>query len=165
VVNIFGEGDLHMQKITTFLAFQKDGMKAVDFYCSIFKDSHISHKMTVPDSGQLLHAAFILNGQEFMAIESGEHPGFFFTDAVSLYISCVDQVEVDYFWEALLSDGGETQSCGWLKDQFGVRWQVIPERLGELMSDPDPVKSNRVMQAMLGMTKINVADLELAYEG
>jgi predicted 3-demethylubiquinone-9 3-methyltransferase (glyoxalase superfamily) len=152
-----------MQKITTFLTFKKDGKKAVDFYCSIFKDSKISHAMTRPDSNQLLRAAFTLNGQEFMAMDAGDYPGFTFTDGISLFISCKDQAEVDYYWDALLADGGETQACGWLKDQFGVRWQVIPNRLGELMSDPDPAKSGRVMQAMMGMIKIDVAGLEAAY--
>jgi predicted 3-demethylubiquinone-9 3-methyltransferase (glyoxalase superfamily) len=154
-----------MQKVTTFLGFQKDGKKAVDFYCSVFKDSVLDHAMIRPDTGQLLHAGFSLAGQDFMAMDAGAYPGFTFTDGISLFISCDDQQEVDYYWDALLANGGETQACGWLKDQFGVRWQVIPSRLGELMSDPDPEKSGRVMQAMLGMIKINVAELESAYKG
>lgn len=154
-----------MQKITTFLSFQKDGKKAVDFYMSVFKDSKLDHAMVRPDNGTLLHAGFSLNGQEFMAIDAGGYPGFTFTDGISLYIACKDQDEVDYYWDALLANGGETQACGWLKDQFGVRWQVIPNRLGELMMDPDPEKSGRVMQAMLNMIKINVAELEAAYKG
>lgn len=153
-----------MQKITTFLTFQKDGKKAVDFYCSIFKNSKIDHAMTRPDNGQLLHAAFSLNGQQFMAMDAGEYPGFVFTDGISLFIDCEDQVEVDYYWDALLAGGGETQACGWLKDQFGVRWQVIPNRLGELMGDPDSAKSGRVMQAMMAMIKIDIAALEAAYD-
>jgi predicted 3-demethylubiquinone-9 3-methyltransferase (glyoxalase superfamily) len=152
-----------MQKITTFLTFQKNGKIAVDFYCSVFKDHNVYHVLTRPDNGQLLHASFSLNGQEFMAMDAGEYPGFAFTDGISLFISCSDQAEVDYYWDALLQGGGETQACGWLKDQFGVRWQVIPNRLGELMSDPDPAKSGRVMQAMMGMIKIDIADLETAY--
>jgi predicted 3-demethylubiquinone-9 3-methyltransferase (glyoxalase superfamily) len=153
-----------MQKITTFLAFQKDGKKAVNFYCSVFKDSKIDHAMTMPGSDHLLHAGFSLNGVEFMAIDAGDYPGFTFTDGISLFISCADQAEVDYYWDSLLAGGGEVQACGWLKDQFGVRWQVIPNRLGELMGDPDPEKSGRVMQAMLQMKKIIVADLESAYK-
>ena len=98
-------------------------------------------------------------------VDAGEHPGFTFTDGISLFISCEGQSEVDYYWDALLANGGETQACGWLKDQFGVRWQVIPTRLGELMGDPDPAKSGRVMQAMLGMIKIDVAGLEKAHRG
>jgi predicted 3-demethylubiquinone-9 3-methyltransferase (glyoxalase superfamily) len=152
-----------MQKITTFLTFQKDGKKAVEFYCSVFKDHTVDHIMSRPDNDQLLHAGFSLNGAQFMAMDAGDYPGFTFTDGISLFISCVDQVEVDYYWQALLVNGGETQACGWLKDQFGVRWQIIPNRLGELMSDPDPKKSGRVMQAMLGMIKIDVAGLEAAY--
>ena len=152
-----------MQKITTFLTFKSGGKKAVDFYCSVFKDSKIDHTMTRPETNQLLHAAFSLNGQEFMAMDADDYPGFTFTDGISLFISCADQAEVDYYWDALLADGGETQACGWLKDQFGVRWQVIPNRLGELMSDPDPEKSSRVMQAMFKMKKLIIADLEAAY--
>lgn len=154
-----------MQKITTFLAFQKDGKKAVDFYCRVFKDSKIDHAMMVPGTEQLAHAGFSLNGTAFMAIDAGEYPGFTFTDGISLYIACEDQAEVDYYWEELMADGGEPQACGWLKDQFGVRWQVIPNRLVELMMDPDPEKSGRVMQAMLDMIKINVSELEAAYKG
>jgi predicted 3-demethylubiquinone-9 3-methyltransferase (glyoxalase superfamily) len=154
-----------MQKITTFLTFKKDGAEAVDFYCSVFKDHKVDHVMTRPDNGQLLHAGFSLNGQEFMAMDAGDYPGFTFTDGISLFISCADQAEVDYYWNALLEGSGETQACGWLKDQFGVRWQVIPTQLGELMSDPDPEKSGRVMQAMMGMVKIDVAGLEAAHRG
>jgi predicted 3-demethylubiquinone-9 3-methyltransferase (glyoxalase superfamily) len=154
-----------MQKITTFLGFQKDGKKALDFYCSVFKDHKVNHVMSRPDNGQLLHASFSLNEVEFMAMDAGEYPGFTFTDGISLFINCKDQAEVDYYWNALLANGGETQACGWLKDQFGVRWQIIPSRLGELMGDPSPEKSGRVMQAMLKMVKINIAELEAAYKG
>jgi predicted 3-demethylubiquinone-9 3-methyltransferase (glyoxalase superfamily) len=154
-----------MQKITTFLSFQKDGKKAVDFYLSVFKDSKLNYCRMYPDSEKLLHASFNLLGEEYMAIEAGDYPGFTFTDGISLLIACEDQAEVDYYWEVLLKDGGETQACGWLKDRFGVRWQVIPNRLGELMGDPDPEKSGRVMQAMLGMIKIDVVGLEKAYKG
>jgi predicted 3-demethylubiquinone-9 3-methyltransferase (glyoxalase superfamily) len=154
-----------MQKITTFLSFQKDGKKAVDFYMSVFKDSSLDHAMIDPNTGRLMHAGFSLNGQEFMAIDAGEYPGFTFTDGISLFVACKDQDEVDYYWDALLANGGETQACGWLKDQFGVRWQIIPNRLGELMMDSDAEKSGRVMQAMLNMIKINVSELEAAYKG
>lgn len=150
-------------KITTFLSFQKDGKRAVDFYCSVFKDSKLDHAMMMPGSDTLLHAGFSLNGQDFMAIDAGEHPGFTFTDGISLFITCADQAEVDYYWDALLANGGETQACGWLKDQFGIRWQVIPTRLMELMGDQDQAKAGKVMQAMLGMIKIDIAGLEAAY--
>lgn len=152
-----------MQKITTFLTFQKDGKKAVDFYLRVFKESKLNSAMMMPGSDHLVHASFTLGDQDFMAIDAGEHPGFTFTDGISLFIDCADQAEVDYYWDALLANGGETQACGWLKDQFGVRWQVIPRRLMELMGDPDPVKSGRVMQSMMSMIKINVAELEKAY--
>lgn len=152
-----------MQPITTFLSFKENGKAAVEFYCSVFKDSTIDHIMTYPDSDKLLHAGFSLNGVPFMAIDAGDHPGFVFTDAISLFVACKDQAEVDYYWEALLADGGETQACGWLKDRYGVRWQIIPNRLMELMSDPDPEKSGRVMNAMLAMIKIDIPTLETAY--
>ena len=152
-----------MQKITTFLSFKKDGEKAVRFYCDIFKDSKIDHIIKNPDSDQLMHSSFSLNNVEFMAIDAGDYPGFTFTDGISLYIDCKDQEEVDYYWNSLIANGGEAQACGWLKDQFGVRWQIIPRRLSELLMDKDPVKSGRVMQAMLNMVKINVAELEAAY--
>lgn len=117
----------------------------------------------MPGSDQLLHASFSLDGQEFMAMDAG--PTFSFADGISLFVTCADQQEVDYFWEQLTADGGEAGQCGWLKDKFGVSWQVIPSALGQLMSDPDQEKSGRVMQAMLKMNKIIVADLQKAYDG
>jgi predicted 3-demethylubiquinone-9 3-methyltransferase (glyoxalase superfamily) len=152
-----------MANITTFLTFKENGKQAVDFYCSIFKDSHIDHAMTLPGTQQLLHASFQLNGTTFMAMDGGEH--FAFEDGTSLFVGCQDQAEVDYYWQALTAEGGAPGQCGWLKDQFGVSWQVIPWRLGELMGDPDPQKSGRVMQAMLQMGKIDIAELERAYAG
>jgi predicted 3-demethylubiquinone-9 3-methyltransferase (glyoxalase superfamily) len=151
-----------MQKITTFLTFKSGGKKAVDFYCSIFKDSTIDHAMTMPGSDQLLHAGFSLNGQEFMAMDAGDYPGFTFTDGISLFVSCNDQAEVDYYWNALTADGGSPGQCGWLKDQFGVAWQVIPLQLGKLMGSTDQQANGRVMQAMLKMNKLIIADLEAA---
>lgn len=153
------------QKITTFLTFKSGGKQAVEFYASVFKDSAVDHVMTMPGSDQLLHAGFSLQGQEFMAMDGGDYEGFHFSDGVSLFVACADQAEVDYYWDALTADGGEPGQCGWLKDKFGVSWQVIPARLGELMSDPDPAKSGAVMQVMLKMNKIIVADLEAAHRG
>lgn len=121
--------------------------------------------MTMPGSEQLLHAGFSLNSQEFMAMDGGDHEGFKFSEGISLFVSCADQEEVDYYWQALTVNGGEAGRCGWLKDKFGVSWQIIPLKLGELMGDPDPEKSARVMQAMLKMKKIIVSDLQLAYDG
>ena len=151
-----------MQKITTFLTFKSGGNKAVEFYVSVFKDSIINHAMTMPGTDQLIHASFSLNGQEFMAMDGGDYEGFHFSDGVSLYVSCKDQTEVDYYWESLAKNGEKGQ-CGWLKDQFGFSWQVIPNRMGELMSDSNPAKTNAVRQCMLKMNKIVIADLEEAY--
>lgn len=148
-----------MQKITPFLTFEKDAKKAVEFYVGIFKNSHINTSMTVPGSETLLHASFVLDGQEFMAMDGG--PTFKFEQGTSLFVSCKDQAEVDYYWEKL-GQGGEYQPCGWLKDQFGISWQIIPDRLGELMQDPDQAKAGRVMQAMLKMGKIEIDKLEAA---
>ena len=153
------------QKVTTFLTFQGSGKKAVDFYCLVFKDSKVHHAMVRPDTNQLLHVSFELNGKQYMAMDVDNSPDFNFTNGISLFVSCEDQAEVDYYWDSLLANGGETMACGWLKDQFGVRWQVIPNRLGELMMDADPEKSGRVFAAMQDMVKINIAELEAAYKG
>jgi predicted 3-demethylubiquinone-9 3-methyltransferase (glyoxalase superfamily) len=152
-----------MANITTFLTFRKDGKTAVEFYCSVFKDAKIHHAMMMPGTDQLLHASFELNGKEFMAMDGGDH--FRFEDGMSLFVGCKDQAEVDYYWDALTAEGGVPGQCGWLKDRFGVSWQIIPWRLGELMGDPDYEKSGRVMQAMLKMGKIEITELERAYDG
>lgn len=151
-----------MQKITTFLTFESRGKEAVDFYVSIFKNSKVNGSMVMPGGDQLLHASFMLNGEEFMAMDGGEH--FKFEDGTSLFVTCEDQAEVDYFWEKL-GAGGKPGQCGWLKDKFGVSWQIIPKALGQLMSDPDPAKAGRVRQAMLKMGKIDIAGLEQAHKG
>ncbi len=151
-----------MQKITPFLTFKKDGKKAIDFYLSIFKKSSVDHITMMPGSDQLLHAAFNLDGQDFMAMDGGDY--FKFCDGTSLFVYCNDQTEVDYYWDALSGSGGQPGQCGWLKDQFGVSWQVIPKQLGELMTDPNPVKSGNVMKAMLAMTKLDIAGLQAAHD-
>lgn len=150
-----------MQKITTFLTFASRGKEAVDFYVSIFKNSKVNSSMVMSGSDNLLNASFTLDGQEFMAMDAG--PTFKFEQGISLFVTCEDQEDVDYFWEKL-GAGGEYLKCGWLKDKFGVSWQIIPKALVELMSDPDPAKANRVMQAMLKMTKINVQGLKKAHD-
>jgi len=150
-----------MQKITTFLTFESRGKEAVDFYMSVFKNSKLTSGMTAPGSDHLLYAAFTLDGQDFMAMDGGAH--FSFAQGTSLFVTCEDQAEVDYYWEKL-GEGGETGQCGWLTDKFGVSWQIIPKALGQLMSDPDPTKSQRVREAMLKMTKIDVAGLQQAYD-
>ena len=155
-----------MQKITTFLTFDNQAEEAVDFYTSIFKNSKVNFKSYYKEgmygpAGQMMIASFDLEGQTFMALNAG--PSFKFEQGFSLYVDCADQTEVDDVWDRL-SAGGETQMCGWLKDKFGVSWQIIPSVLGTLMQDPDPEKSGRVMQAMLQMVKIDIATLQRAYD-
>jgi predicted 3-demethylubiquinone-9 3-methyltransferase (glyoxalase superfamily) len=152
-----------MQKITTFLTFRSRGKEAVDFYVSVFKNSTINSSMVMPAGDQLLHASFTLDGQDFMAMDADD-PTFIFTNGISLFVTCLDQEELDYYWDKLISDGGQPGQCGWLKDPFGVSWQIIPSALGQLMGDPDQEKAGRVMQAMLKMTKIDIAGLQKAYD-
>lgn len=163
-----------MQKITPFLWFDKNCEEAMNFYISIFKDSKIISIKRYPDGpleepmkgmeGKVLTAVFELLGQRFMALDGG--PYFKPTGAVSFYVECVDQAEVDEYWNKLTEGGDEkSQQCGWLLDKFGFSWQIIPEALPRLLNDPDPEKAGRVMQAMLQMKKIIVADLEKAAQG
>ncbi len=154
------------QKITPNLWFDNQAEEAMHFYVSIFENSEILNVSHYGDAGPMpagtvLTATFRLDGQEFIALNGGPH--FRFTEAISFLIDCKTQEEVDYFWDKL-SEGGETSQCGWLKDRFGLSWQVVPSILVELLQDPDPAKSNRVMQAMLQMTKIDIAALKHAYE-
>ena len=154
-----------MQKITPFLWFDNQAEEAVNFYVSVFKNSSIKSIARYPGGpmeGKVMTAQFILDGQEFMAIDAG--PVFKFTEAISLYVNCETQEEVDEYWKKFLDAGGQESQCGWLKDKYGLSWQIIPSVLGKLMSDPDREKANRVMQAMLGMKKIVVADLQKAYD-
>jgi len=151
-----------MQKITTFLTFESRGKEAVNFYVSIFKNSKVNSVMVMPGSDTLLHASFTLDDQDFMAMDGGPH--FKFAQGTSLFVTCEDQAEVDYYWEKLTADGGKPGQCGWLEDKFGVSWQIIPKALGELMQDPDRAKSQRVMEAMLKMGKIEIEGLKRAYE-
>lgn len=151
-----------MQKIAPFLWFNDNAEEAIRFYTSIFDDASVLDMNRGPD-GKLFTATFQLAGQQFMALNGG--PQFQFNEAISLHIRCEDQAEVDRLWEALLAGGGEESMCGWLKDRFGLSWQVIPVRLGALLSDPDPERAGRAMQAMLQMRKIDVAELERAANG
>lgn len=156
-----------MQKITPFLWFDDKAEEAVNFYTSIFKDSKIESISRYGDegpgpAGSVMMENFKLNGQDFMALNGG--PVFKFTEAISLFVTCEDQAEVDYYWDRL-SEEGETQQCGWLKDKFGLSWQIVPTALGKLMGDSDPEKAGRVMQAMLKMIKIDIAGLQQAYDG
>jgi len=155
------------QKITPFLWFDNNLEEAINFYTSIFKNSNVRNVRRYEDAGlgmkgTVMTATFELEGQEFYALNGG--PQFKFTEAISFFVKCETQEEVDEFWEKL-SAGGEKSRCGWLKDKFGLSWQIIPNALGELMGDPDPVKSKRVMTAMLQMGKIDIAALKKAYDG
>jgi len=150
-----------MQKITPFLWFDTELEEAVNFYVSVFKNSEIKNISRHGD--QVFTASFVLNGVEFMGLNGG--PLFTFNESVSFFVDCEDQAEVNELWDKLTADGGEASQCGWLKDKFGVSWQIIPKALGELLGDPDPEKSGRVMQAMLKMQKIEVDQLQAAYKG
>lgn len=160
------------QKITPFLWFDKQAEEAMKFYTSIFKDSKIVSIQYYPDNvddehmkgmeGKVLTGVFELEGQTFMALDGG--PLFKFTEAISLYVECEDQEEVDYLW-GKLSAVPESEQCGWLKDKFGLSWQIVPKRLGELLSDKNSEKAGRAMQAMLQMKKIDVKKLQEAFDG
>ncbi len=149
-----------MNKITPFLWFNGQAEEAANYYVSIFKNGKVLSVDRV--DGQVMLANFELEGQRFMALNAG--PEFKFTEAISLFVNCESQEEVDELWEKL-SAGGQKSRCGWLKDKYGLSWQIIPTTLGELMSDSDPQKAQAVMQAMLKMDKIVVADLEKAHAG
>ncbi len=161
-----------MQKITPNLWFDTQAEEAANFYASLFKDSkigRISHydeasaKVSGMPAGSVLAVEFELQGQQFVGINGG--PVFKFNEAVSFAIDCKDQEEVDYFWEKLTAGGGEESVCGWLKDKYGVSWQVTPTILNEMLADKDQVKAGRAMKAMLEMKKIDIAKLEEAFEG
>jgi predicted 3-demethylubiquinone-9 3-methyltransferase (glyoxalase superfamily) len=156
-----------MQKITPFLWFDDKAEEAAKFYVSIFKNSKMGNVSRYGDAGPgpkgtVMVTTFQLDGQEFMALNGG--PTFKFTEAISFVVNCETQEEVDEFWE-MLSEGGEKSRCGWLKDKYGLSWQIVPTVLGELMQDKDPEKSKRVMQAMLQMDKLDIQTLKQAYEG
>lgn len=160
-----------MQKITPFLWFDNNAEEAVEFYTSIFKNSKggdVSHyeeqgaEVSGRPKGSVMTVPFQLNGQDFVALNGG--PLYKFSEAVSFVVNCETQEEVDYFWEKL-TEGGEEIQCGWLKDKFGLSWQVVPTAMGKLFSSPDPEKTNRVMKAMLPMKKLVIADLQKAYDG
>lgn len=155
-----------MKKITPFLWFDDQAEEAINLYVSVFKNSKILSISRYGDAGPgpagtVMTATFQLEGQEFMALNGG--PAHKFTEAISLFVDCKTQEEVDELW-VKLSEGGEQGPCGWLKDRFGLSWQIIPSVLGEFLGDPDPVKSQRVMQAMLQMSKLDIAGLKAAYE-
>jgi predicted 3-demethylubiquinone-9 3-methyltransferase (glyoxalase superfamily) len=155
-----------MQKITPFLWFDNNAEEAMNFYVSIFRNSKVGSVSRYGEAGPgpkgtVMVATFQLDGQEFLALNGG--PQFKFTEAISLVVNCETQEEVDEFWEKL-SEGGKKSSCGWLKDKYGLSWQIVPTVLGQLMQDKDPEKSNRVMKAMLQMDKIDIERLRQAYD-
>ncbi|WP_274563993.1 VOC family protein [Streptomyces spiramyceticus] len=154
-----------MQKITTFLWFDDQAEEAAEFYTSVFGNSRVLEVQRYGDTGpgkpgSVMLVTFELEGQSFMALNGG--PEFSFTEAVSLYVDCVSQEEVDDLWAKLTADGGSEGPCGWLKDKYGLSWQIIPRALTEMLSDPDSEKAGRAMQAMLGMKKIDVQALRHA---
>lgn len=156
-----------MSKITPFLWFDDNAEEAIEFYTSIFPDSSVRDVQRYGSegpgpAGQVLTATLTLSGADLMLLNGG--PSFSFTEAISLFVSCDDQPEVDRLWAALTADGGEPGQCGWLKDRFGLSWQIVPTALGELAGGADPAKSSAVVQAMLAMTKIDIAGLQAAYD-
>jgi predicted 3-demethylubiquinone-9 3-methyltransferase (glyoxalase superfamily) len=155
-----------MQKITPFLWFDGKAEEAMNFYTSIFKNSKLGSITRCGEGGpgpkgSVMSATFRLDGQEFMALNGGPH--FTFSPAISFFVNCETQEEVDDLWERL-SEGGEIQRCGWLKDKYGVSWQIIPSVLGEMLQDKDARKSKKAMQAMLQMKKIDIKSLKQAVE-
>lgn len=161
-----------MQKITPCLWFDDNAEPAVNFYVSVFKNSKIgkitrydedSAKASGRPKGSVLTIHFQLEGQDFMALNGG--PIFKFNEAISLSVDCTTQDEVDHYWNKLTSDGGQPSQCSWLKDKFGLSWQIVPRILHQYLQDPDPQKASRVMQAMLKMSKIDIAAIQRAYDG
>ncbi len=157
-----------MQKVTPFLWFDGQAEQAARYYVSLLPDSRIDRVMRSPadtpsgPAGMVLTVDFTLAGSKFVGLNGG--PQYRFTEAVSFHIACEDQAEVDRLWSAL-SDGGTPGPCGWLKDRWGLSWQIVPRRLHELLADPDPNRARRAMEAMLKMTKLSIAELERAADG
>ena len=153
---------------TTCLWFDNEAEEAAHYYVSIFKNSSVGKVARYPEgaprpAGTVLTVEFTANGQRFLALNGG--PQFKFTEAISFMIACADQEEVDFYWNKFLEGGGEPGPCGWLKDKYGVSWQVIPDRLDAMISDPDAAKGQRAMAAMLSMHKLDIAALEKAHAG
>jgi predicted 3-demethylubiquinone-9 3-methyltransferase (glyoxalase superfamily) len=154
------------QKISTSLWFDGNAEEAINFYISVFDNSRITDVMYYGDAaplpkGTVLSITFELDGQEFIAINGG--PMFKFTEAISLFVKCETQAEVDRYWNKLTADGGKPVQCGWLKDKYGLSWQIVPVVLGTMLRSSDPAKANRVMQAMMKMVKLDIAGLQQAY--
>jgi predicted 3-demethylubiquinone-9 3-methyltransferase (glyoxalase superfamily) len=157
-----------MSKITPWLWFETEAEEAANYYTSIFKNSRIVDIQRFGEVGPLpagtvMTVSFELEGQPFVALNGGAKIPH--TEATSFFVDCADQSEVDYFWERLTENGGEPGRCGWLKDRYGMSWQIVPKALGELLGDPDPARAGRAMTAMMGMSKIDVAALRAAADG
>jgi predicted 3-demethylubiquinone-9 3-methyltransferase (glyoxalase superfamily) len=151
-----------MKKITPFLWFDTEAEEAMNLYVSIFKNSKVLG-VTPGPNGRAMSVNFELEGQEFIGLNAG--PEFKFNESISFLVNCNSQEEVDELWEKLTADGGEESRCGWLKDKYGLSWQIIPTALGEMLGDPNPEKAGRAMQAMLQMNKIDIQVLKQAYDG
>lgn len=165
------------QKITPMLWYDDQAERAAELYVSVFSERPGAANALGPskilsvsrygeagpgEPGSAMTVEFTLEGQVFTGLNAG--PEFRFTEAISFVVTCEDQEEVDYFWERLTADGGEESQCGWLKDRFGLSWQIVPRQFNELASDPDPAKSQAVVKTMLGMTKLDIAELQRAYD-
>jgi predicted 3-demethylubiquinone-9 3-methyltransferase (glyoxalase superfamily) len=151
-----------MKKITPFLWFDTEAEEAMNLYVSIFKNSKVLG-VTPGPNGRAMSVNFELEGQEFIGLNAG--PEFKFNESISFLVNCNSQEEVDELWEKLTADGGEESRCGWLKDKYGLSWQIIPTALGEMLGDPNPEKAGRAMQAMLQMNKIDIQAMKQAYDG
>ena len=150
-----------MPKITPFLWFDTKAEEAMNFYASIFKHPKVISVNRA--QGKVMSVQFELEGQQFMALNAG--PTFKFNEAISFFVGCETQQEIDEFWAKLTADGGAPSRCGWLKDKFGLSWQIVPNALGRFLGDKDPAKSGRVMNAMLQMDKLDISRLQRAYDG
>ena len=152
-----------MGKITPFLWFDTQAEDAMNLYVSIFKNSKVLSVSRQGASGPVMSVTFELDGQTVMGLNAG--PEFKFNEAFSFFVNCETQEEVDYYWNKLTADGGEESRCGWLKDKYGLSWQIIPTVLGDLIGGKDAEKANRALQAMLGMQKLDIKALQAAYDG
>jgi len=155
------------RKITPFLWFEKDAEEAVEFYRSVFDRAEVTNTTRYQEgwpgpTGEVMTQTLVIAGQEFVVLNGGPQPSLQFSPAISFVVSCENQEEVDRLWERL-SDGGRPDQCGWVTDRYGVTWQVVPRVLDEMLMDPDPVKADRVMKAMLTMTKLEIKPLADAY--
>lgn len=151
-----------MNKVTPFMMFSDGLEKAIEFYTSTFPDSEVRTMSRNGADGPITSAEFVVGGQRFMGYNGGDY--FKFSEAFSLFVNCQDQTEVDRYWDAIVKAGGKPTQCGWINDPWGVSWQIVPKRFTELMADKDPKKVKAVVDAMMKMVKLDVAELEAAYE-